>query len=76
MGIYDDDWSGDTETMRIRGSGRAAGSSDLLFLEEDAELVTRLISTDIGHDSTRSLGAFLRHRDLVKAPTNPMGAMI
>ena len=44
MGIYDGDWSGDTEITRIRGSGRPEGSSDLSALGDVPGFVTRLIS--------------------------------
>lgn len=44
IGMYDDDWSGDTDIMRIRGSGKSAGSSERVF-NKDEGLVTLLIST-------------------------------
>ena len=41
--IYDEDWSGDTETINIRGSGKIVGSSERAF-ELEAGLVMRLMS--------------------------------
>ena len=43
MGMYDEDWSGETDRMRIRGSGRIPDSSVPVF-EAVEEFVVRLTS--------------------------------
>lgn len=43
MGMYDEDWSGETDRMRIRGSGRITDSSVPVF-EAVEEFVVRLTS--------------------------------
>ena len=41
--MYDDDWSGDTEMISMRGSGKTVGSSERAFVADDG-LVTRFMS--------------------------------
>ena len=42
--MYEDDWSGETDIISIRGSGRAATSSERALVLDDG-FVTRLMST-------------------------------
>lgn len=77
--MYDDDWSGDTEMINIRGSGRVAGSSGRVF-ELPATLVTRLMSRRrqrLGNGEVwRERQAGSQQIAFVNAPTNPMGSAV
>ena len=48
IGMYADGWSGETEIIKIRGSGRVAASSERPLVVVDAgTLVVRLISAEL-----------------------------
>lgn len=74
MGIYDVDKSGETERIRIRGSGSMAGSS-AGFVDVDG-CVIRLISSSVYSEGEVYLHVrgSLQQRAFVMAPTNAQGA--
>lgn len=76
IGIYDVERSGDTDRIRIRGSGRMAGSSPSAgLLVVDGEVrVTRLTSSEGWCLIVWLVCAGLQHNAFVRAPTKAQGA--
>lgn len=70
-GIYEEDWSGDTDRINIRGSSDVACALGCV----DAVAVKRLISEPgINKPSDWHHFYYLRHSAFVRAPTRPVGA--
>ena len=71
IGMYEVERSGDTERMRIRGSGRAAA----LAGELGAGWVIRLMSVLHEIKDGETDGNCAQHSDFVSAPTNAHGSV-